>query len=61
MAGTAAKKAPRKQAPKQTAKYVALKAMTIGGRDIKPGDPVPEAEGWTRVESWIRHRYIKEA
>ena len=39
--------------------YVALKKMQIGSRKIRPGDNVPEADSWPRVESWIRSGYIE--
>ena len=48
---------PRAQKPKGPV-YVARKSMQIGGRKIKPGEVVPEAGSWPRVESWIRAGYL---
>jgi len=41
------------------AKYVACRTLTVKGRTIRAGEPVPEAEGWPRVETWVNHGYIK--
>jgi len=38
--------------------YVARKPMQIGSRKIKPGETVPEAGSWPRVESWVRAGYL---
>lgn len=38
--------------------YVARKPMTLGVKKIKPGDLVPEAASWPRVEAWVRSGYI---
>jgi hypothetical protein len=40
--------------------YVALKNIVVGDKNYKIGDIVPEANGWLRVESWVRSRWIKE-
>lgn len=50
---------PRKTTKKPAGpRYVARKAMQIGGRKIRVGDSVPEAGSWPRVESWIRAGYL---
>lgn len=41
-------------------RYIARRPLKIGAKRFKPGDPVPEAEGWTRVESWVRAGYIEQ-
>lgn len=41
-------------------KYVARRALKVGSRRYKPGDVVPEAASWTRVEAWVRSGYIDE-
>jgi hypothetical protein len=57
---TAAKAAPKPKPPTAASdtKYVARKSMQIGSRKIKPGDLVPEAGSWPRVESWVRAGYL---
>lgn len=41
-------------------RYVARRPLKIGSKKFKPGDPVPEAASWTRVEAWVRSGYIDE-
>jgi hypothetical protein len=43
--------------------YVALKVLVVGDKTYQPGEHIPEANGWLRVESWVRARRIalKEA
>lgn len=41
-------------------KYVARRPLKIGSKKFKPGDEVPEAASWTRVEAWVRSGYIDE-
>jgi len=41
-------------------KFIARRPMKIGQKRFRPGDEVPEAASWTRVESWIRSGYIDE-
>lgn len=41
-------------------KYVARRPLKIGAKKFKPGDLVPEAASWTRVEAWVRSGYIDE-
>jgi hypothetical protein len=43
------------------AKYVAKKRLVVDKKVYKPGDPVPGAEEWTRVEAWVRNGWITEA
>jgi hypothetical protein len=38
--------------------YIARKPLKIGSKKFKIGDAVPEANGWSRVESWVRAGYI---
>ena len=54
--------APRKQPPAtpQGPVYRALRPLVVGDKQYKPGDVVPEAATWTRVESWINARRIKK-
>lgn len=40
------------------ARYVALRPMTIGGRNVGKGDPVPEAGRNPRVAALIERGYI---
>jgi hypothetical protein len=39
--------------------YRALKKLVVGTRTYKPGQMVPPATGWLRVESWVRSRHLK--
>jgi hypothetical protein len=39
--------------------FVARKTLKLNGRTIRPGEQVPEASGWPRVESWVRAGYIE--
>ncbi|CAB4194561.1 hypothetical protein UFOVP1264_16 [uncultured Caudovirales phage] len=60
-----AKKAPAKKAvapkPESDQKvYVAMKPLIVDQKHYEPGDVVPEANSWLRIESWIRARFIKE-
>lgn len=41
--------------------YIAKKVMTVDGEQRFPGDPVPEAAGWLRVESYVRAGWIVKA
>ena len=27
--------------------------------EVHPGDPVPEAEGWPNLKSWIRRKFVR--
>ena len=38
--------------------YICRKPLKIGAKKFKPGDKVPEANSWTRVESWVRSGYL---
>jgi hypothetical protein len=38
--------------------YIARKPIKIGAKKFKIGDVVPEANSWTRVESWVRSGYL---
>lgn len=38
--------------------YICRKPLKIGTRKFKPGEKVPEASKWTRVESWVRAGYL---
>lgn len=40
--------------------YIAKRVMTVNGERRFPGDPVPEAAEWLRVESYLRARWIEE-
>ena len=35
--------------------------MRVDGKDLLPGDEVPGAGEWLRVESWVRAGYLEEA
>lgn len=55
------RRGPKKPQPPY---YVALKHMDLtrkNGRRVhyKPGDIVPEAKDWLRVESWVRSRHLE--
>lgn len=39
--------------------YVALKVFRVPGREVRPGEKVPEAKGWLRPEGYVRLGYIK--
>ena len=41
--------------------YKAVKPLTVGMHTYAPGDVVPEANNWLRIESWIAARWIQEA
>jgi hypothetical protein len=41
--------------------YIAKKVMTVNGEQRFPGDPVPEAAEWLRVESYLRAGWIVKA
>jgi len=34
--------------------------MKVDGKQLMPGDPVPQASGWLRVESWVRAGFLNE-
>ena len=40
--------------------YIAKRPLKIGDSVRQIGEPVPEAEEWNRVESWIRFNFIEE-
>jgi|LauGreDrversion4_2_1035121.scaffolds.fasta_scaffold1435676_2 hypothetical protein len=40
--------------------YVARKRLKIGDRVILPGETVPEAAEWPRVESWVHSGHIED-
>lgn len=40
--------------------YVAKRPLKVGETIRWIGEPVPEAEGWLRVESWERFGFIKK-
>ena len=45
--------------------YKALRAMSVpaeggGTRQVKPGDPVPEAANWKRLRAWIERGWITD-
>lgn len=61
------KRTPRKPRPAREnptpgatggVQYIARKPLKIGEKKFKIGDVVPEANGWPRVESWLRAGYI---
>lgn len=56
------KKAAPREEPGATGgvKFVARRPMKIGAKKFRPGDEVPEAASWTRVESWIRSGYLDQ-
>jgi hypothetical protein len=39
--------------------YRAVTLLTVGDKVFKPGDVVPEAASWPRVDSWVRARRIE--
>jgi len=41
--------------------YKAVKTMVVGANTYAPGDVVPEANSWLRLESWIAARWIQES
>ena len=59
----AKKTAPKKVAPAPVKAdgpvYVALRRFSCNGNDYKPGDVVPEASTWSRIETWVRARYVE--
>jgi hypothetical protein len=52
---------PAKRVPKtpQGPRYRALKRIVVGNKVYKPGQLVPEAKTWTRVEAWVRSRHLE--
>jgi hypothetical protein len=40
--------------------YVARRRLKIGSEYREPGQKVPEAESWTRVEAWIHAGFIDQ-
>ena len=40
--------------------YTARKKMKVDGQQLKPGDVVPGAGEWLRVESWVRAGFLNE-
>jgi hypothetical protein len=55
----AAKKAAKKAVAKVVGPvYVARKKITVKGKVFRPGDVVPDASSWTRIESWVRTGYL---
>ena len=61
------KRAPAKKAaakPVEPAGKVYLcgaKPLRMGAMILEPGDPVPGAAGWPRVDAWVRARRLVEA
>jgi hypothetical protein len=39
--------------------YRALRRLVVGKKVYKPGQVVPEATSWTRVEAWVRSRHLR--
>lgn len=39
--------------------YRALRVLTIGKKKYEPGQEVPEAQDWPRVDAWVRARMIE--
>jgi len=56
-----AAEAPKKRRPRtpQGPQYRALKKITVGEKTFKPGQLVPGAAGWLRVEAWVRSRHLE--
>lgn len=42
-------------------RYRALKRIRVGEKVYKPGQLVPEAKDWLRVEAWVRSRHLELA
>ena len=40
--------------------YRAVRAVTVGGNSYAPGDVIPEAVTWPRVDAWVRARHIEK-
>lgn len=40
--------------------YVAKRQLKVGDDIRQIGDPIPEAEEWLRVESWVRFGFIED-
>jgi len=38
--------------------YVAKRPIKIGEEIRQIGDPIPEADEWLRVESWVRNGHL---
>jgi hypothetical protein len=39
--------------------YVAVRPMRCGERMLNPGESVPGAESWPRLETWVQYRKIR--
>lgn len=39
--------------------YVACRKMTVKDKVYRPGDVVPEANGWLRIDTWVHTGYLK--
>lgn len=57
----ASAEAPVLDVAEQKAKYVAARKLTFRGVEYQAGEPVPGAEEILRIETWVTHRYLKEA
>jgi hypothetical protein len=44
--------------PELVETYVARRRFTVGDREVKPGDPVPEAESWRRPGTWVNSGHL---
>lgn len=39
---------------------VGRKPLKVGDKYLQPGEVVPEAHTWPRVEAWVRSGWLKE-
>lgn len=39
--------------------YRVLRPLTVADKQYKPGDVIPEAMSWPRVDAWVRARKIE--
>jgi hypothetical protein len=39
--------------------FVAVIPLKVGTRTVRPGESVPGAETWPRVETWVQYRKIR--
>ena len=59
VAKKAAKKSSKKIEKPVGPVYIACRKLTVKGKIYRPGDVVPEANSWTRIETWVRTGYLK--
>lgn len=48
------------EAPAPPVYLVGRKPLKVGSEMLQPGEVVPDAHTWPRVEAWVRSGWLKE-